>query len=64
MPVVDMFQALQLYEGLWVALIETPKPRVVGSGKTLHDAKEEAARHGYSDPTFCKVPEKASTYIL
>lgn len=50
------------YKGLWVALLDD-EVTVVGSGKTLKEAAEEAEKKGYTNPIFFRVPTEVLPYI-
>lgn len=48
------YEQLKDYEDKWVAL-RKPDQQVVGSGKDVSEAKNDAATHGYTDVIFLKV---------
>jgi len=50
------------YSGRWVAMREDEKT-VVGSGKTLKEAVEEARKKGYEHPIVTRMPEKLTAYV-
>jgi hypothetical protein len=50
----NLTELLKPYRSGWVALSLDEK-RVVGNGKTLHDAKELAADHGVPNAVFVKI---------
>lgn len=51
------------YKGLWVAL-KQDEETVVGSGKTLKEAMEQAKEKGYERPIMTRVPEKPLTFVV
>ena len=51
------------YKGLWVALKEDEQT-VVGSGKTLQEALEEASNNGYDEPIVTRIPEELISPLL
>jgi hypothetical protein len=57
---IDWTPLFEKYKGLWVALKEDEQT-VVGSGKTLQEALEEASKHGYDEPIVTRMPN-ALTY--
>jgi hypothetical protein len=50
------------YKGLWVALKEDEQT-VVGSGKTLEEALEEASNNGYDEPIVTRMPNDLTYFI-
>ena len=58
----DWTRIQKKYKGLWVALAND-EVTVVGSGKTLREAMEDARRKGYEKPTFTRMPEKIVTFV-
>ena len=59
----DLATLLQGYADEWVALSED-QTRVVGRGRTLHEALSEAKKNGCSNPTLTKVPKHYGAYVL
>jgi hypothetical protein len=43
--------------GLYLA-VNKDKTTVVGTGKTIQDAVEQAAHHGYSEPIIMRAPSR------
>ena len=62
MSAIDWTNLFEQYKGLWVAL-EDDERTVVGSGKTLKEALENAKDSGFSQPIVTRVPEKLVTFI-
>ena len=60
---IDLSKILQSFSDEWVALSEDEK-KVVGSGKKLKEALEEARKHGVSSPVVTKVPKEYGNYVL
>ena len=51
MKAINMTKIWKKYMGLWVAMKNTKNSRtVVGSGKTLSEAMDEALKKGYKNP--------------
>lgn len=50
------------YKGSWVALREDEKT-VVGSGKTLKEAVDQAKEKGYEHPIVTRMPEELTAYV-
>ena len=50
------------YRGNWVALREDEKT-VVGSGKTLKAAVEQAKKKGYEHPIVTRLPKEITAYV-
>lgn len=59
---IDWTKIYEKYKGLWVAL-KDDQVTVVGSGKTLRDALEQAKGKGYQKPIMHRVPTKIIPYI-
>lgn len=51
-------EQVNTYQNKWVAFAG-PDQAIVGSGKTLQEAKQEAVTKGYAEPIFFKVPPDA-----
>lgn len=51
------------YQNQWVAIAE-PERKIVGSGDTARQAKEEAVARGYSDAALFRVPPAGKSYVL
>jgi Family of unknown function (DUF5678) len=62
MKLNDWTKIFQDYKGLWVAL-KDDEQTVVGSGRTLRDALEDANRKGYAQPIMLNVPEEVITFV-
>ena len=54
---------LEKYPNEWVAIYEK-EHRVVGHGKTLHEAAQDAEAHGFEQVVFMLVPDPSMRYIL
>ena len=50
------------YKGLWVALADD-RDTVVGSGKTLKEAMNQAFKKGYNSPIFSRMPKTLDAYV-
>lgn len=50
------------HKGNWVALRDDEKT-VVGSGKTLKEAIEQAKKKGYEHPIVTRMPENLTAYV-
>lgn len=59
----DLATLLTNYSDEWVALSED-QTKVVGQGKTLHEALAQARKNGCQNPTVTRVPEHYSAYVL
>jgi hypothetical protein len=59
---IDWTPIFEKYKGLWVALKEDEQT-VVGSGKTLEEALEEASTNGYDEPIVTRMPHELMTFI-
>jgi Family of unknown function (DUF5678) len=59
---IDWTLIFEKYKGLWVAL-KDDEQTVVGSGKTLQEALEEASKNGYDEPIVTRMPEELRTFI-
>jgi Family of unknown function (DUF5678) len=59
---IDWTPIFEKYKGLWVALKEDEQT-VVGSGKTLEEALEEASHNGYDEPIVTRMPHELMTFI-
>ncbi len=60
--VKDWTKIQKKYKGLWVAFANDEKT-VMGSGKTLRGALEQAAKKGYKDPIMTRMPTKVIPYV-
>jgi hypothetical protein len=58
---IDWTPIFEKYKGLWVAL-KADEQTVVGSGKTLQQALEEASRNGYDEPIVTRMPGERITF--
>lgn len=54
-------EELGCYENQWVAILESER-RIVGSGDTAVEAKQEAKTRGYSEIALFKVPAAGKLY--
>ena len=59
---IDWTKIYEKYKGMWVAL-KSDEKTVVGSGKTLREAIDEAGRNGYPHPIMTKMPESLVAYV-
>jgi uncharacterized protein DUF5678 len=59
---IDWTPLFEKYKGLWVAL-KDDETTVVGSGKTLEEALDEARAHGYDEPIVTRMPQELVTFI-
>jgi len=59
---MDFTKLYQKYKGLWVALSSNEK-EVLGKGKTIKTAIEEARKKGVETPYLFKVPTKIVSYV-
>jgi hypothetical protein len=59
---IDWTPLCEKYKGLWVALKEDEQT-VVGSGKTLQEAVEEASKHGYDEPIVTRMPQELTPFL-
>ena len=60
---VVSIQDLEKHPNEWVAIYEK-EHRVVGHGKTLHEARVEAESKGFKKVVFMLVPDPTFRYIL
>ena len=58
----DWTKIQKKYRGLWVALADD-EVTVLGSGKTLREAMEDARGKGHKKPIFTRMPEKVVTFV-
>ena len=63
LQIKDLSKILKPYSDEWVALSEDEK-RVVGNGKTIKGALEEAKENGVDAPVITKVPKEYGSYVL
>lgn len=59
---IDWTKIYKKYKGLWVALLDDEET-VVGSGKSLEKALEEANKKGYKQPIVMRVPTEILPYV-
>lgn len=59
----DLSKILEPYSDEWIALSEN-EDRVVGSGKNIQEAIEEAKQEGVDAPVITKVPKEYGNYVL
>lgn len=59
---MDFTQIYTKYKGLWVALSDDEK-KVMGKGKSVKEAVDEARGNGEKDPILFKVPTTTIAYI-
>jgi hypothetical protein len=60
---VVIVKDLEKYPNEWVAIYEK-EHRVVGHGKTLHEARVDAETKGFREVVFMLVPDPTFRYIL
>ncbi len=58
---IDWTKIYKKYKGLWVAL-KDDEVTIVGSGKTLKQALNQAKKSGYPEPIMMRVPDKLITF--
>lgn len=59
---MDFTKIYQKYKGLWVALSKDEK-MVLGKGRTVKAAVEQAQKKGVGSPYLFKVPTKIIPYV-
>ena len=59
---IDWTTIFEKYKGLWVAL-KDDEQTVVGSGKTLQEALEEASKNGYDEPIVTRMPQELFPFV-
>jgi hypothetical protein len=59
---IDWTTIFETYKGLWIAL-KDDEQTVVGSGKTLQAALEEASKNGYDEPIVTRMPHELVTFM-
>ena len=59
---IDWTKVYKKYKGLRVALLDD-EITVVGSGKTLENALEEASKKGYKNPIVMRMPTEILPYV-
>lgn len=62
MKAIDWSKIYKKYKGLWVALLDD-ETTVVGSGRTLKEAKEVAKKKGYGNPIMTRMPERLIPFV-
>jgi hypothetical protein len=60
---IDWTHIYEDYKGLWVALKPEDEQTVVGSGTSLREALDDAARNGYARPVMINVLEEVVTFV-
>ena len=58
----DWTKIWEKYKGLWVALDEDEET-VLGAGKTVREALEEAKKKTDNTPYLTRMPEKLVAYV-
>lgn len=58
----DWTKIYKKYKGSWVALLNDGVT-VVGSGKTLQDARRKAEKSGHDETYAMFVPKKSFTFV-
>jgi len=58
----DWSKIYKKYKGLWVAFLDDEQT-VVGSGKTLKEALNEAQKRGYKEPIMNRMPDTLAPYV-
>ena len=66
MKPLDYTELYNDYEGKWVAFRSEPtgSTEVVGSGRTLKEALDQAKRNGVEDPVLTSFPSFKYSYAL
>lgn len=59
---IDWTKIYKKYKGLWVALADD-EITVLGHGKTLKEALDNAKKNGHTDPIMTRMPESLFTYV-
>lgn len=59
---IDWTKIYDKYKGLWVALLKD-EVTVVGSGKTVMEALNEAKKQGYEETILMRVPTQIIPYV-
>ena len=59
---IDWTKIFEEYKGLWVALLDDEKT-VVGKGKSVKEALEDAKKKGYEKPIMMRVPTEIIPYV-
>ena len=59
---IDWTEIYTNHKGRWVAL-EDDEQTVVGSGKTLQAALEEASKNGYNEPIVTRMPQELFPFV-
>jgi Family of unknown function (DUF5678) len=59
---INWTSLFEKYKGLWVAL-KDDQQTVIAAGRDLKQVRLEAARKGYADPIFHRVPTDL-TYLV
>jgi hypothetical protein len=59
---IDWTKIYKKYKGSWVAVLDD-EVTVVGSGKTIKSALEQARKAGYEDPIVMRVPTEIIPYV-
>ncbi len=62
MKAIDWTKICKKYKGLWVALLDD-EITVVGSGRTLKEAKEEAQKKGNKSPIMTRMPDQLIPFV-
>lgn len=58
----DWTDIYESYKGLWVALLEDQET-VVGKGRSMSEARQDAARKGYEEVFLMSVPQEVLTFV-
>ena len=61
MKAIDWSKIYKKYKGQWVALLDD-EVTVVGSGRTLKEAKEKARQKGCGNPVLTRMPERLTFF--
>jgi hypothetical protein len=56
MATLPLSEQMREYEEKWVAVVEDPEQRIVGSGPEPKDAQLDAQRCGYDEAVLLWVP--------
>lgn len=63
MKALDMSHLTEKYRGYFVALTRDRK-KVLVSGHTLREVRQEVKRKGYKNPLFTRIPDENRSYLL
>ncbi len=61
MKPINLTKAYKKYKGLWIAFTQDYK--VISANKDIRKVAEIAAKKGYNEPIFFKMPHKMMPFI-